>query len=105
MSEEKVEAVLLSAQSSVGLPMLAQERSALMTLAGEAHRALKDFKKAKAEVERLSENTVAQALAPATVKTTAAVLLADVGDPRDFPCARAYLKAFGLNLRERAAGC
>jgi len=32
-----------------------QERAALMTLAGEAHRALKEFKKAKAEVERLSE--------------------------------------------------
>ena len=103
MSEEKIEAVLLSAQSSVGLPMLAQERMALMTLANEAHRTLKDFKKAKAEVERLSE-TVAQVLAPATGKITAAVLVADVGDPRDFPCARAYLKAFGLNLREKSSG-
>jgi len=104
MSEEKIEAVLISAQSSVGLPMLGQERSALMTLASEAHRALKEFKRAKAEVERLSENTVAKVLAPATGKTTAAVLVADVGDPRDFPCARAYLKAFGLNLREKSSG-
>ena len=86
------------------MPLLAQERAALMTLASEAHRALKEFKKAKAEVERLSENTVAQVLAPATGKTTAAVLVADVGDPRDFPCARVYLKAFGLNLREKSSG-
>src|SRR4051812_22780362 len=64
MSEEKIEAVLQCAQASAGLPMLPQERAALMALASEAHRALKEFKKAKAEVERLSENTVAQVLAP-----------------------------------------
>jgi transposase len=104
MSEEKVEAVLQSAQASVGLAMVEQERVALMTLAAEAHRALKEFKKSKSNVEQLSENTAAQLLAPTTGKTTAAVLIADVGDPRDYPCARAYLKAFGLNLKEKSSG-
>jgi len=104
MSEEKVDAVLQCAQASVGLTMLEQERAALMTLASEAHRALKEFKKAKALVEQLGENTAAQLLAPTTGKATAAVLVADVGDPRDYPCARAYLKAFGLNLKEKSSG-
>jgi transposase len=104
LSEEKIAAVLQSAQTSVGLTMVEQERAALMTLATEAHRALKEFKKSKAQVEQLSENSAAQLLAPTTGKTTAAVLIADVGDPRDYPCARAYLKAFGLNLKEKSSG-
>lgn len=104
MSAEKVEAVLQSATTSVGVPMLGQERSALMTLAAEAHRALKEFKKAKGVVGRLSTSGAAQRLANATGKTTAAVLVADVGDPVDFPSTRAYLKAIGLNLKEKSSG-
>jgi transposase len=104
MSEDKIEAVLRGAQTSVGILMLDEERSALVVVASEAHRALKDFKKAKARVEALSANGAAQMLAPATGKATAAVLVADVGDPREFPSARAYLKAFGLNLKEKSSG-
>jgi hypothetical protein len=66
-----------------------------MTLSAEAHRALKEFKKAKGVVERLSTSAAAQRLAATTGKTTAAVLVSDVGDPRDFPSTRAYLKAYG----------
>jgi transposase len=36
--------------------------------------------------------------------TTAAVLFAEVGSPKDFSCAQAYVKAFGLNLREKSSG-
>lgn len=104
MSAEKIEAVLLCAQTSAGVPMLNEERCALMHLASEAHRALKEFKKAKAHVEALSADSAAAPLAPTVGKATAAVLVADVGDPRNFPCARAYLKAFGLNLKEKSSG-
>jgi transposase len=104
MSGETVEAVMQSAASSVGVRLLAQERVALMTLAAEAHRALKEFKKAKGVVERLSTSGAAQRLAATTGKTTAAVLVADVGDPLDYPSTRAYLKAYGLNLKEKSSG-
>jgi transposase len=104
MSVETIEAVMQSAARSVGVRLLAQERVGLMTLAAEAHRALKEFKKAKGVVERLSTSGAAQRLAATTGKTTAAVLVADVGDPLDYPSTRAYLKAYGLNLKEKSSG-
>jgi len=104
MSQETIEAVLQSATSSAGVRLLRQEREALMTLAAEAHRSLKEFKKAKLAVERLSTSGAAQRLAPTTGKATAAVLIADVGDPRDYASTRAYLKGYGLNLKEKSSG-
>jgi transposase len=104
MSKETIEGVLRSAVTSAGVRLLAQERAGLMTLASEAHRALKEFKKAKGAVEQLSTSGAAQRLAPTTGKATAAVLIADVGDPLDYPSTRAYLKAYGLNLKEKSSG-
>jgi transposase len=75
-----------------------------MTLASEAHRSLRAFKSAKLVVERLSASGPSAALAPAVGTTTAAVLITEVGDPRRFPSARAYLKAYGLNLKEKSSG-
>jgi transposase len=48
----------------------------------------------------------AQACAMATTVgvATAAVLVHDIGSPEQFPSARAYLKAAGLNLREKSSG-
>jgi hypothetical protein len=83
MSQQTIETALQSATSSAGVRLLPQERVALMTLAAEAYRALKEFKKAKLAVERLSTSGAAQRLAPTTGKATATVLVADVGDPRD----------------------
>lgn len=105
MSAEKIESVLQSALTTVGLEMVAEERAALMALASEAHRALREFKKAKGRVEELSvANETAQLLAPEVGKATAAVLMADVGDPREFGSTRAYVKAFGMNLKEKSSG-
>src|SRR5262249_43325502 len=81
-----------------------EERAALRSLAAEAHRSLKAFKNARARVEELSADGPASKLAPVTGKATAAVFTADVGDPSNFPSAAAYLKAFGLNLKERSSG-
>jgi len=104
MKEAKVEAVLESARQSVGLEMLEEERSALMELAGEAHRALRALKGARRRVEELSKGTIATKLAPVVGKATAAVLVSELGDPRDYPATAAYVKAFGLNLREKSSG-
>ena len=43
-------------------------------------------------------------MSAATGRATSAVLVAEVGDPRQFESARAYQKAFGLNLREKSSG-
>jgi len=37
-------------------------------------------------------------------KTTAAVLVAAVGDPQSYPSTAAYQKALGLNLKEKSSG-
>jgi transposase len=105
LKPEKIEAIVRSAQETVGVELLAEESAALRAVASEAHRALLAFKKAKARVEALSQdNPVTQVLAPEVGKATAAVLLADVGDPREFGSTRAYVKAYGLNLKERSSG-
>ena len=75
-----------------------------MAIAVEAHRSIRAYKSAKFVVERLSVNTAASAMAPVVGKTTAAVVFAEAGDPREFKSARAFVKAIGLNLREKSSG-
>jgi len=104
MKPEKIERVLQSAMTTAGLRLLEEERRALMTLADEAHRALRAHKEAKTKVEKLAAGTVSDAMAPAVGKTTAAVLVTEIGNPLLFPSARSYLKAFGLNLKEKSSG-
>lgn len=104
MTAEKIEQVLDSATRSVGLPLLDEERAALMAIAAEAHRSLRAYKAAKQRMLELAAGGASEAIAPVVGAATAAVLLTEVGDPREFPSARAYLKAFGLNLKEKSSG-
>ena len=104
MNAEKIEQVLKCAQVSMGLPLLAEERVALMAIAAEAHRSLRAYKAAKHRMLELAAGSASEAMAPAVGDATAAVLLTEVGDPRGYPSARAYVKAFGLNLKEKSSG-
>ena len=104
MSDEKIGAVLSTATTTAGLSLLDEERTALMLMASESHRSLRAFKEAKRRVETLSANGPACAIAPVVGKTTAAVLVTEVGDGREFRSVGAYVKAFGLNLKERSSG-
>jgi transposase len=104
MTDEKIEAVVASAGTTVGLAMLDEERAVLMLLGSEAHRSLRAFKEAKGRVEALSADGPARAIAPVVGRTTAAVLVTEVGDGSEFGSAGAYVKAFGLNLKERSSG-
>lgn len=104
MSVDKIERVLQSAAETVGLVPLPEERSALMTIAAEAHRCLRACKQAKQRILELAAGGASEVMAPAVGHTTAAVLLTEIGDPRSYPSARAYLKAYGLNLKEKSSG-
>jgi transposase len=75
-----------------------------MAIAAEAHRALRAFKVAKTTVEHLSRDTPATAMAPVVGQATAAAVLSLVGDARSFSCTAAFLKAMGLNLKEKSSG-
>jgi transposase len=84
--------------------MVGLERDALMAIAADAYRAHRAFTTAKTKVDQLAATTPAAALAPVVGHTTAAAVFAEVGDARSYPCTRAFLKAMGLNLKEKSSG-
>jgi transposase len=102
MSPERIETAVQSARHTLGVPLLPAERSMLCELCEELRRAQRAYKKAKQRLEALSVEF--HELAATVGKTTAAVIVADVGNPRDFPCAHAFVKALGVNLKERSSG-
>ena len=104
LPDEKVAAILASAKTSVGVPLVGLERDALMAIAEDAYRAHRAFTSAKTQVDSLAATTPAAALAPAVGHTTAAAVFAEVGDARSYSCTRAFLKAMGLNLKEKSSG-
>ena len=75
-----------------------------MAIAADAYRAHRAFATARTKVAQLADTTPAAMLAPVVGSTTAAAVFAEVGDARSFPCARAFLKAMGLNLKEKSSG-
>jgi transposase len=104
MPDDTVAAVVASAATSVGVPLVGLERDALMAIAADAYRAHRAFTAAKTKVDQLAARTPAATLAPVVGHTTAAAVFAEVGDARSYPCARAFLKAMGLNLKEKSSG-
>ena len=103
--EEKIEAVVASSRTTIGCRMNDWEIRALKDLACDTLRAHKEFLKAKGQVKRLgAKHPVVKAMAPEIGLVTAAVVVSEVGDPHDYPCARAYEKAAGLNLKIRSSG-
>jgi transposase len=104
LPDENVAAIIASAKTSVGVPLVGLERDALMAIADDAYRAHRAFTTAKTQVDKLAATTPAATLAPAVGHTTAAAVFAEVGDARSYSCTRAFLKAMGLNLKEKSSG-
>jgi len=102
---EKVESVLRGARCTKGVPLIPEESQLVRVLAAEARRNQLAEKKARRRVEKLASTGGATKAVSAVVgKATAAVLVAGIGDPRDFDSPQALVKAAGLNLRERSSG-
>ena len=105
LSEEKIQAVLDSAQSSLGVPPVDAERALLQWLGNEALAAHQEVRQVERQIEsRVARDPVLAILAAVIGKVSAAVLLAAIGSPLDYPDAASYLKALGLNLKERSSG-
>ncbi|HHB12410.1 MAG TPA: IS110 family transposase [Chromatiales bacterium] len=105
LSEEKIQAVLDSAGTSLGVPAVAAERAHLQWLADEALAAHRAVRQIEREIERhVVQDRVLTSLAMIVGKVSAAVLMAALGSPLDYPEAGSYLKAYGLNLKERSSG-
>ena len=105
LSPEKVESVVGGAASSMGAPLIPEESALIRALAVEARRNQLAEKAARRRVEKLAcAEGATREIAPVVGKATAAVVVAGVGDPRDFDSPQALVKAAGLNLRERSSG-
>lgn len=103
--EETIEAIMKSASTTVGVPVIEAEARMLQTLTEEILRCRKAANKARAEVERLSEAHEAAGRMGQTIgKATAAVLVSKAGDPREYASASSLVKSLGLNLKERSSG-
>lgn len=105
LDPEKIEAVLRSAATTLGVPCLLAERQLLRW---QAQRLLETGAELR-RIERLIEQAVGEDallkdLAPVVGSVTGAVLVAALGSPLSYPDAASYCKALGLNLKERSSG-
>ncbi len=105
LTEEKIDAVLRAAKTSVGVPQTEYERQLVCTVAAEARRNQKEMALQERLTRKLTKKTPAsRRLSTMVGKVTASVLLAMAGDPTQYKSAQAYRKAFGLNLKEKSSG-
>ena len=101
----KIERVIDSAGSTLGVPMVEAEQEALRQLAAEARHQQKAKYKAKKRVEALSEDSsITQPVGEVVGRLTAAVLEVKLGTAADYPSPQSYVKAAGLNLKIRSSG-
>lgn len=105
LKQEKIQAVLESARTSLGVPAVDAEQALLQWLGNEALEAHQDVRQAEKEIERLvSEDTVLLRMASVVGKVSAAVVMAALDSPLEYSGTESYLKAYGLNLKERSSG-
>jgi transposase len=102
---QSIAAILDSAEHTLGVVCTPGERHLLQVLAEAVLRT----RQALREVERriaqwVQRDPPLQSLADTLGKTTALVLDTALGSPLDYPNPHAYLKAMGLNLKERSSG-
>lgn len=105
LSASKIEAVIESAKTTLGVPMSPSEIAWLQEAAAEALRAREEVKACEGELRLLAEQdeNIQGFVGPVGV-VTLCVLWAIVGDPANFSSSGAYLKALGLNLKELSSG-
>jgi transposase len=100
-----VGAILDSAEASLGVPCTAGERRLLQVLAVALLRTRKALGALERRIaERVNRDPQMQLLGKSFGKTTALVLETALGSPLDYPDPHAYIKAMGLNLKERSSG-
>ena len=105
LSTEKIDAVIHSAATTLGQPCIEAERRYLQALAEELRHNRTQAKNAKLALEAVVKAEPELKEMGLTVgMVTTAILIGLHLDPRHFGCARSYLKALGLNLKEKSSG-
>jgi len=105
LSGDTIGKVVLSAKSTLGVPMHEQERKLLRELAHQMLELWRQVDRTDDEIAELARSQPAtSALAPTVGLVTSAVLVAMLGPASSYPSAGAYVKAMGLNLKEHSSG-
>ena len=105
LSEDKIQAVLDSAEETLGVPMIAEEVEALQELAREARHRQKCVRSSRRRVVELNEKDPVMSRVGCEVgRVTAGVLTRDFGSLKNYRSAGSLIKAAGLNLKEISSG-
>jgi len=105
LSDEKIRRILDDARHSIGVRQTPVDQQRLRDYATEAMNAKLQIKQAQKHLLKLSRDIQPiQAMKPAIGNATACLLFTYLGDPSNYHCAAAYVKAMGLNLIERSSG-
>ncbi len=105
LKETKIELIMESARDTIGILASEGEKDLVRAIAGELLRSRKCLSEVEKRIQsRCEMEPSIAAMSPVLGVLTAVVLFVEIGDPRDFPNARSYLKAAGLNLKEHSSG-
>lgn len=105
LTSQKIEQIIRSARLTEGIPMTASQMLWMRELASnalDAHRQMRACQKKLKELTMQEEDL--RRYVESVGATTLAAIIATVGDPRQFDSSGAFLKALGLNLKERSSG-
>lgn len=105
LRESKIDLVLEGARYTIGIKATEWERKAMQEIAAEILRCRAAGRESKATVEALTKgHECAARMSRVVGKVTSAVIVSDVGDPAQYACSQSFVKALGLNLKERSSG-
>lgn len=105
LEEEKLQHIVSSASTTKGLPMTESECLWMQEIATEVLKAHRVHLKCVKVIETQIANDPVMARYRVTLSgATLAVIWSEVGDPAKYASAGAFLKALGLNLKERSSG-
>jgi len=104
LSSAKIALILSSAKATHGVPVCLAERKWIQEIAAEGLSAYRKVQQCEHALEALASNHRGIQLLSELGVVTMCVLWSTLGDPRNYDSAGAYLKAVGLNLKERSSG-
>jgi len=105
LAEEKIDAVLTTARETQGRPMIEAECRQLRALGATVASLGRDLKAAEKRLERVAKaEESTRGIARTVGINTSAILVAYLGDFREYSSAQALVRSAGLNLKIRSSG-
>ena len=105
LAAPRIEAILESARTTLGMPCLAEENAQLRALGNDLLAVHKELQQLINALQvQVAEDATLKPMAAVIGAPSTAVLYAHLGAPNAYPSAQSYLKALGLNLKEHSSG-